>query len=72
MITSTEKYTKNKTKQKTDRQNPRTNGKRKAIPTKSHKDSYTYRLTKREKGEIYIYIYIYTYILMLSFFRSFV
>ena len=37
-----------------DRQNPRTNGKSKAIQTKSHKESYTYTLTKREKGKIYI------------------
>ena len=40
-----------------DRQNPRTNGKSKAIQTKSHKEPYTYTLTKREKGKnIYIYI----------------
>ena len=40
-----------------DRQHPRTNGKCKAIQTKSHKDAYTYTLTKREKGKtIYIYI----------------
>ena len=40
------------------RQNPRTNGKSKAIQTKSHKEAYTYTLTKREKGKnIYIYIY---------------
>ena len=37
-----------------DRQNPRTNGKSKAIQTKSHKEVYTYTLTKREKGNIYI------------------
>ena len=42
-----------------DRQNPRTNGKSKAIQIKSHKEAYTYRLTKIEKGNIYIYIYIY-------------
>ena len=40
-----------------DKQNPRTNGKSKAIQTKSHKEAYTYTLTKREKGKkIYIYI----------------
>ena len=40
-----------------DRQNPRTGGKSKAIQTKSHKEEYTYTLTKREQGEkIYIYI----------------
>ena len=39
-----------------DRQDPRTNGKRKAIQTKSLKEAYTYTLTKREKGNIYIYI----------------
>ena len=41
---------------KTDRQDPKTNGKSKAIQTKSHKEAYTYTLTKREKGKtIYIY-----------------
>ena len=44
--------------QKTDRHNPRTNGKSKAIQTKSHKEAYTYTLTKREKGKRYIYLYI--------------
>ena len=34
-----------------DRQNPRTNGKSKAVQTKSHKEAYTYTLTKREKGK---------------------
>ena len=53
MITSAKKYTK---KKKKDRENPRTNGKIKAIQTKSHTEAYTYTLTKREKGEIYIYI----------------
>ena len=45
-----------KTKQKKmDRQNPRTNGKSKAIQTKSHTEAYTYTLRKREKGKkIYI------------------
>ena len=38
-------------------QNPRTNGKSKAIQTKSHEEAYTYTLAKREKGK-YIYIYI--------------
>ena len=42
-----------------DRQNPRTNGKSKAVQTKSHKGAYTYTLTKREKGKIYIHLYIY-------------
>ena len=42
-------------KKKKDRQNPRTNAESKAIQTKSHKEAYTYTLTKREKG-IYIYI----------------
>ena len=41
---------------KADRQNPRTNGKRKAIQTKLHTEASTYILTKREKEEIYIYI----------------
>ena len=41
-----------------DRQNPRTNGKSKAIQRDSHKEAYTYTLTKREKGKIYIYLCI--------------
>ena len=55
MITSAKNYTRKK--KTTDRQNPRTNGKSKAIQTKSRKEVYTYTLTKREKGEKYIYIY---------------
>ena len=56
MITSDENYTKKK--EKTDRQNPRTNGKSKAIQTKSHTEAYAYTFTKREKGKkIYIYHY---------------
>ena len=48
MITSTKNYTeKNKNRQ--------TNGKSKGIQTKSHKEAYTYTLTKREKGRIYIH-----------------
>ena len=39
-----------------DRQYRRTNGKSKAIETKSHTEAHTYTLTKREKGEKYIYI----------------
>ena len=39
------------------RQYPRTNGKSKAIQTKSHTEAYTYTLTKREKGKKYIYLY---------------
>ena len=51
MITSTKNYTKKQTnKQKTDTQYPRTNGKFKAIQTKSHTEAYTYTLTKSEKG----------------------
>ena len=57
MITSAKDYTKKKTKKKMDRQNPRTNGKSKAIQTKSQKEAYTYTLTKGEKGKKYIYIY---------------
>ena len=53
MITNAENCTKTN-KQKTDRQNPRTNCKSKAIQAKSHKEAYTYTLTKREKGKIYI------------------
>ena len=56
MITSAKNYTKNKPKKK-DRLNHRTNGESKAIQTKSHKEAYTYRLTKSEKGKnIYLYI----------------
>ena len=52
MIRSTKTVLKN---QKMDRQNPRTNGKSKAIQTKSHTEAYTYTLTKREKGKkVYI------------------
>ena len=59
MITSAKSYTKtNKQTKNTDRQNPRANGKSKAIQTKSHKEAYRYTLTKREKGKIYIYICI--------------
>ena len=58
MITSTKKNSKNKIKikEKTDRQNPRTNGKSKAIQTKSHKEAYTYTLTEKTFLKIYIYI----------------
>ena len=45
-----------KNPQKSDRQNPRTNGKSKAIQRKSHKEAYTYTLTKKEKGKKNIYI----------------
>ena len=44
-------------KKKTDRQNPRTHGKSKAIQTKSHKEAYTYTITKREKGKRHISIH---------------
>ena len=54
MITGAKNYTK-KAKKRTDSQNPRTNGKSKAIQTTSHKEACTYTLTKREKGKnIYI------------------
>ena len=54
MITSAKNYTKKILKMY--RQNPRTNGKSKAIQTKSPKEAYSYTLTKREKGKnIYIY-----------------
>ena len=39
-----------------NRKNPRANGESKPIQTKSHKETYTYTLTKREKGKKYIYI----------------
>ena len=52
MITSAKNYTKKTNKEKKmDRLNPRTNGKSKAIQTKSHTEAYTYTLTKREEGE---------------------
>ena len=38
-----------------DRQNPRTNGKSKALQTKITPEAYTYTLTKREKGKKYVY-----------------
>ena len=50
MTTSAKYYAKKK-----DRQNPRTNGKSKAILRKSHKEAYTYTLTEGEKGKKYIY-----------------
>ena len=34
-----------------DREKPGTNGKSKAVQIKSHKEAYTYTLTKREKGK---------------------
>ena len=57
MITSAKSYTKNKQTNKVDRQNPRTNGKSKAIQTKSNKEVYTYTLTKSEKGKKYLYLW---------------
>ena len=57
MIISAKNYTKKKT-QKTDRQNPVTNDRSKAIQTKSYKEAYTYTLTKREKGKKCTYINI--------------
>ena len=58
MITSAKTCIKKETnKQNKRRQNPRTNCKSKAIQTESHKEAYTYTLTKREGGKIYISIY---------------
>ena len=57
-MTSENQRPRKKESQKTrrmDRQNPRTNGKSKAIQTKSHKEAYTYTLTKREKERKNIY-----------------
>ena len=60
MITSTKNYAKNENNSndnndnKMERQNLRTNGKSKAIQTKSHKEAYTYTVTKRAKGKKYI------------------
>ena len=56
MVIRAKNYTKKNTKM--DRQNPRTNGKSKAIQTKSHKEAYTYTVTKRENGKIYLSIYV--------------
>ena len=56
MIISAENYTKKKKKKKMDRQNLRTNGKSKAMQTKSHTEAFSYTLRKREEGEkIYVY-----------------
>ena len=53
MITNAKNYAKKQTKP--DRQNPRINGKSKAIQIKSNAGAYTYTLTNREKGKnIYI------------------
>ena len=57
MITSVKTIHTNTHKKQTDRRNPRTNGKSKTIQTKSHKEAYTYTLTKREKGKRNISIY---------------
>ena len=38
-----------------DRPNPRTNGESKAIQTKSHREAYTYTLSKKGKGGKLIY-----------------
>ena len=40
-----------------DRENLRMNAKSKAIQTKSHKEAYTYPLTKREKGKKNIFFF---------------
>ena len=40
MITSAKNYTKKQTNKKMDRETPRTNGKRKAMQTKSHTEAY--------------------------------
>ena len=51
-----------KKKNSTDIQYPRTNGKSKAIQTKSHKEAYTYTLTKRENINKHTHTYIYIYV----------
>ena len=52
MITSAKNSSKRKKKEQTA---PKTNGKSKAIQTKSHTEAYTYTPRKREKGKnIYI------------------
>ena len=57
MEASGKNYCKKKKKIRMDSQNPRANGKSEAIQTKSHKEAYTYTLTKREKVKnIYITI----------------
>ena len=69
MITSTKNYTKTKNKkQKTERQNLRTNGKSKTIQTKSHTEAYTYTLTKREKGKKYTIVAPKVHLLSLGWF----
>ena len=55
-------------KQKMDRQNLKTNGKSKAIQTKSHTESYPYTLTQREKEKKYIYLCSKVHLLNLGWF----
>ena len=59
MITSTINYTKKK-KKKTDRQNPRTNVKSKAIRTKiTQRSIHVHTDKKRKRENIYISIYFF-------------
>ena len=51
MITSTKKYTKKNKKQKKLDRTIGQNVKRKLYGQKSHKEAYTYTLTKRVKGK---------------------
>ena len=55
MITGAKNYTKKKKKEKTDRQNPRTKCKSKAIQTKSHTEAYAYTLRNEETEKKMIY-----------------
>ena len=54
MIASAKNYTKKKGTDRTLGQMV----KAKLYRQKSHKEGYTYTLTKREKGKIYLYLYI--------------
>ena len=55
MITIIKKYTKTKNKkQKTDSQNPRTNGKNKAIDKITHRNIHIHTHKKRKRKYIYI------------------
>ena len=55
MITSTKNYTKKNKNKKTDRQNPRTNGKSKAYTDKiTHRSRHIHTHKKRKRKKIYV------------------
>ena len=57
MITSAKNYTK-KNKKKTDRENPRTNGKSKAIQTKSHTQAHIHKYTHHTHTQVFVLLYL--------------